>query len=183
MYNKTKSVDILVVDNTILEALAIRSALESFNIKVQIYFIGNVNQLVALLSRGQLLNEIVIICCHGTKGKLLLPELDTEIDKSMTYSKYLTPNDCSEFIRLNNQIIINTGCCLGEEEFSKAFLNNNAQFYIGSTNYPESVDAIYFVISFLYFYFSKNYDADAAFNKTIDKDENLRDFKLYSSKV
>lgn len=173
-------VDIIVLYEA-LEALAMRSVLESFGVEVRCHFIGNVKKLVSLLSGAEPLYEIIIISCHGDEQGMILPELYVELEKEMPYHKVLTASDLAQFLKLQNQIIINTGCCLGNKNFAETFIQKGASAYIGLETYVEGNAALFFVISFLYFRLCNNLSVEDAFAKVSSHDETHL-IKLYQKK-
>lgn len=174
-------VDIIVLYEA-LEALAIRSVLESFGVEVRCHFIGNVKKLVSLFSGAEPLHEIVIISCHGDERGMILPELHEELEKEMPYQKVLTVSDFSQFLKLQNQIVINTGCCLGNKYFAETFLQKGASAYIGLETEVEGNAVLFFVISFLYFRLCNNLSLENAFEKANSLDDETRLIKLYQRK-
>jgi hypothetical protein len=172
-------VDLLVL-NDVLEAVTIRSVLESFGIEVRCHFIGNVKKLVSLLSGEEPLHKIVIISCHGVEEGMILPELSEELEKEMPYHKILRTSNCAEFLNLQNKIIINTGCYLGKGNFAQSFLQKGASSYIGFEGAEEGDTVIFFVISLLYFYICKSLSLQNAFAKANSLETTLA--KLYLGK-
>jgi hypothetical protein len=172
----------LVVLGHALEAIALRSMLESFDLALRTHFVGNVKKLVSLLNGEDNLHEILILSCHGDERGMLLPELSEELEKEMLYHKVLTAKDCSEFLKLQNQIVINTGCCLGNEEFAKSFIQQGAKAYIGAETYVEGNAASFFVISFLYFHLCNNLSLQEAFTKAKSLDSETNLFTLHQRK-
>src|SRR5262249_55631932 len=107
-----RKADLIVLDDT-LEAITLRGVLESFNIEVRCHFVGHVKQLVSLLDGSTPLAPLVILCCHGDEDGMVLPELALQLEKDMPYHTRLTAADCAEFLDLKENLVINTGCCLG----------------------------------------------------------------------
>ena len=64
----------LVVLGHALEAIAIRSMLESFAFEVRSHFVGNAKKLVSLLNGEENLHEILILSCHGDEEGMILPK-------------------------------------------------------------------------------------------------------------
>ena len=174
-----RAVDIIVLPNTSLESIAIRGVLESLSIQTRVHYIGNAAHLISLLQSSDYLHNIVVISCHGNKAGLFLPELAKEIEIKMPYTKQLSANNFIEFLQLNKQIVINTGCCLGSKEFANSFLLNGASAYIGLTNYAEGSSCLLFIINFLYLYLVKNYSINIAYEKTLFLEEETKIFKLW----
>jgi len=162
-----------------LEAIALRSALEAFGVNVRCHFVGHVNALISYLNGDISLSKTVIVSCHGEERGMVLPELSSDLEKTMPYHRFLTGTDCADFLKLNDQIILNTGCCLGTETFARSFIEKGAAAYIGFEGYPEGHAAVYQVISFLYFYLCYHHPLSVAFEKTVSLGDEDGKFKLY----
>lgn len=176
--NLTSPVDLIVVGEA-LEAIALRSALEAFGVNVRCYFMGHVNALISCLNGDLPLSKIVILSCHGDERGMILPELSLDLEKTMPYHRFLTGADWAVFLKLNDQIIINTGCCLETESFACSFIEKGASAYIGFEGYPEGHAAVYKVMSFLYFYLCHQLPLPVAFEKTVSLGDEDGKFKLY----
>lgn len=174
-------IDLIVLGNS-LEAIAMRGMLESFGFEVRSHFIGNAKKLVSLLNTKENLYEILILSCHGNERGMLLPELAEELEKTMPYHKTLTATDCSEFLKLQNQVVINTGCCLGNEKFANSFIQQGAKAYIGPETYVEGNAALFFAISFLYFHLCNHLSLQEAFTKAKALDSETSLFSLHQRK-
>lgn len=175
---QVKAVDIIVLD-TGCEAPAIREALEGFNIQTRMHYIGNVKHLISLLRSHDYLHKTIIISCHGEQGRMVLPELAQELERSMPYKRRLTSSDLLEFLNLKGHTVINTGCGLGHDEFAASFLAKGSKNYIGATDYIEGSAGLMFVIAFCYFYFSEGTTIDVAFDKAYNLDNETKLFKLW----
>jgi hypothetical protein len=179
MFSKPSiKVDILVLHEA-LEAIAIRSVLESFAIEVRCRFIGNVKELVSILGGQEQLHEIVVISCHGDERGIILPELYAELEKEMPSRRILTASNLAEFLKLQDQIVINTGCCLGKNNFAKSFVEGGALAYIGLETEVEGNAVMFFVISFFYFLLCKHLPLNDAFEKAKSTDKETSLVKLH----
>src|SRR5436190_21057154 len=83
MLNNCKVKIDLVVLGHALEAIAIRSMLESFDLEVRTHFVGNAKKLESLLNGEEDLHEILILSCHGTEQGMILPELSEELEQEI----------------------------------------------------------------------------------------------------
>ncbi len=153
MNNKT--IEIINIEDD-LESLAVRSTLEYLGFNVNLHFIAKSSDLVNLLNGSKHLSPNILIMCHGTDHGIILPELTNEIAKDQPYNQILTPDNLSDFLKLNQSIVVNTGCSTGTQAFAQTFLNNGAQVYIAPNDYPEGSSSLLFVINFYYFLSIKN---------------------------
>lgn len=158
--------DIIVIHDA-KEASAIRSILEYFTIQIRMHYIGNVQHLISLFKAQDYLSKTIIISCHGDKEGLLIPELSKEIEEKMPFHKTLSAPNLLEMLNFNDSLVINTGCCLGKEEFAKSFIAKGVRTYIGATDYIEATTMLMFVINFAYFHFVLSLPPQAAFNKAL----------------
>ena len=159
-------VDIIVI-NDAMGSFALRSILESFNIQSRMHYIGNVKHLISLFKAKDYLHKTIIISCHGGTEGLLIPELSEELEEKMPFHKALSASSLYEILNLNNSLVINTGCCLGKEEFAQSFIAKGANTYIGATDYIEATAMLMFVINFAYFHFVLSLSPTEAFNKAL----------------
>lgn len=176
--------DIIVIGDSILEAYALRSILECFNIQTRIHLIGNVKHLVALFREGNYLYNTTIISCHGDKEGVVIPELSQELEENMPFHKNLNPSDFLKILNLSNQLIINTGCSLGTEKFSRSFLDKGASAYIGSTDDIEGTTMLAFIFNFMYFYFVMKLSLKESFHKAQSfLDEEIKKIELWERRM
>ena len=75
-----KQIDIIVINDD-LEALAFRSALEYWGIRVNLHLIGKSQDLVDLFKEE--LSSYLFIFCHGTDKGIVLPELAEEVAREI----------------------------------------------------------------------------------------------------
>lgn len=166
--NKT-SLDLIVIDDD-LEALALRSALEWWNVKVTLYLIGKSQDLVDVFQKEELSNYICI-AAHGDKINnhwgFQLPELGVEVAKRQPYNKVLFASDISKFIKLNDHHILSLACLTGNQEIAAAFLNNGAKSYTAPKDAPFGNSSLYFALNFYYCLFVKEKTVKGAYDKAI----------------
>ena len=177
---KTK-VDLIAIGDA-LEAIALMSVLESFGVEVRCHFVASVKKLISFLNGNEFLHKTVIISCHGDEKGMILPELTPELENTMPYRRVLSASDCTEFLELKDQVIINTGCCLGKDGFAKSFIQGGASAYVGFETYPEGNAVVLFVISFLYFFICQDQTLRTAFKKAKSLDERESFVKLHEKK-
>src|ERR1700682_3829474 len=97
-----KQLDLIIIDND-LEAIAIRSALEWWGVRVNLHLIGKAQDFVDIFQKDKLA-EYICIASHGNEidGKcgFNLPELGGEIAKKQPYKNIITATDLSDFVKL-----------------------------------------------------------------------------------
>ncbi len=158
-----------------LEAIAIRSVLESFNIKVEISFIGRPNQFIQEINDSS--NKYIIICGHGEKNKFLMPILADDI-----YEKdepiHITSEVVNEKISISNKVIISTCCATGTKELANAF-TSKGNLYVAPTDYIDGNAALFFVIKLLYEHMVLNKSIDVSFALAKENDNETKLFNFF----
>lgn len=178
---QVRSVDIIDLI-TGPESYTTRGILEVFGLQTRTHNIGNVSHLIALLENSAYLHAIVVFCCHGDQDGCFIPELAPALEIDMPYYKKLTAKDFATILHLKDQVVINTGCCLGREEFAQSFLSRGAKAYIGTTDYIEGNAILPFITLFFYLYICKNMSLEKAFGMAQDIDMETNMFKLWQNK-
>ena len=171
--------DIISIDDT-HEAIAARSIIEWFGGITRTYFIGKAQDVVKLLGGGEKLSPNILLMCHGVDEGIVLPELAEEIAKTQPYNKYLTAENLKEFLKLDGQLVLNTGCKTGKRDFADAFINAGARYYIGPVDYPEGDASLIYVINFYYYLIAKNLSIIEAHEKAKSIDSETVMFELFS---
>ena len=124
-----KNIHILAIE-TGHEPHALRSVLECWGIDVTVTWVGNANQIVDYLASEPKQN-LIIISGHGNADSLFLPELAPEIVAEYVYQNHISADNFRQFLKLNNQIILNLSCHSGSSLLAQAFLEKGASVYIG----------------------------------------------------
>lgn len=169
----------LIVINDDLEALAVRACLERWGVTVNLYLIGKSSDLVGLFKKPEHLSPHILITCHGTKKGIVLPELAVQVAKKEPYTDTLTSSDLKEFVNLQGQTVVSTGCVTGNQSFAKAFLSRGAGAYIAPEGYPEGNATLLFVVNFYYFIFIKKLSIKQAYQKVARLEPKEFDFELF----
>ncbi|MDP2425260.1 MAG: hypothetical protein U1C51_09195 [Candidatus Izemoplasmatales bacterium] len=166
-----KKVLIIAFDNTGLEYLSLRQVLESFGFSVLIKYIGRPNHFTEVLEgKMEFDPDYIIISCHGEEGKIIMPVLAMSIYTGNEPRTDFSDKEISQYLKIKNKIIINTGCMTGTEDMLLSF-SRNQNVYIAPNNYIEGSSALFFVINFFYiltqnnnviqsFESAKNYDKE-----------------------
>ncbi len=177
-----KRIDIIVIDND-LEALALRSALEWWGVKVNMHFIGKAQDIVDIFKKENLA-PYICFAAHGNeineRWGFQLIELGEEIAKKQPYDKILFPSDISEFVKLQNNHVLSNACVTGNKEMADAFLKNGAESYIGPKSAPFANASLYFALNFYYWLFAKEKSVKEAFEKSMTMiDKEIDEFVLF----
>lgn len=160
---------------------AIRQSLEYFGFLVYTRHIGRPADFLAILAGEDLianLSNYWIFSSHGDEGAFLLPELSPELYLPDEPQEPFSEKHVRKYAKLKNQIVLSTGCTLGQAALGQAFLNCKARAYIGSLNYVEGDAALLFTIR--YFYEIANGAEDVnAFHIARNMNEETRSFERY----
>lgn len=172
-----KILDLIVIDND-LESLALRSALEYWGVKVNLYLIGKPQDFVDLLAGGNL-SKCVFISSHGDDKGFLFQELAEEVAKGQPFNEILDSEKLSSFLRLDNNIVVSNACKTGVDEFGNIFLSKGAKYFIAPEDYPEGDASLIFAVNFYYWLFVKNLNVEEAFEKAKNMDSETSMFQLF----
>jgi hypothetical protein len=145
-----------------LEAVALRAALEWWNIEVSLRHIGAADQLVALLDGTLALSPMVFLMCHGDERGILLPELAPELEAAQPFSGAIGPVELRQFLHLPGCMVVNTGCSTGTRELAAAFLDGGASVYIGPDDYPDADGSLFYCLSLAYGHLVRGYPLEEA---------------------
>lgn len=178
-----KSIGIIVGPEVGNEPEAIRQTAEYFGYQVVIKYLGRPNDFMQLLrGKDRLFNRLKtwVLSVHGEEGKFILPELDPSIYGADEPHSPIGVETLQGQIKLNKQLILNTGCTLGQAPLAKLFLANGAKAYIGATDYVEGNAALLFTTRFLYEW-HKGARTNTAFDRAAAVDQETGLFRLYST--
>lgn len=129
-------IDILNIDD---DATTLRSNLERFGGKVNLYNTSVANGIVQVLGKNDSKAEYIIINAHGAEedGVIRMPKLAPEIAAKQPFANRLTAEDLAKFVNVTNKIIINTACGGGHSKLADVFMEvGKAKAYIGDTLAP-----------------------------------------------
>lgn len=150
MTGPAQQIDI-VCNDTYMEMIAVRSALEYWDAQVTLHLIGPVTDLIHLFDGSTPLSDHVILLTDGGEnGGLALAEMCAELEAQQPYHKELTPSNLSEFASLDGKTVICTGCSLGTQEWADAFLGAGCAAYVGAVDDPEGNAALFYVLHLHY---------------------------------
>lgn len=126
-----------VVDIAIgTEGVALRAALEQFQIQVRRFPVGQARHLLKVLSGDEAAARHVILSCHGDEGGIVLPELAEQFEAMQPVHGVLTAEKLRGRVHLPGRVVIATGCQTGNPELAHAFLDGGCAAYIGPADGP-----------------------------------------------
>jgi len=160
------------------EGVALRSMAEQIGIHVEWYGIGMARDLFEVLNR-QASYDLVVFCCHGKDGRMVMPELEGSLYKDQPFRGDMTPEDVRGLLGLQGQKVFSTGCATGEEKMASAFLDAGCAWYLAPSGYPDGAAALVFAVNFLHLHLNRGFTADDAVNKAQHEREGDHVFTLY----
>jgi hypothetical protein len=128
------AVDILDVEEAGTDGL--RLVLERFGVRVRRFPVGQARHLVAALG-GEASAPYVIVACHGAEGRVILPELDDELERFQPLHGSVGPDELRGIVRLSaGAVVISTGCDTGTDELARAYFEGGAAAYVAPRGAP-----------------------------------------------
>ena len=172
-----------VVDITVgTEAVALRAALEQFDIQVRRFPVGQARHLLTLLSGDEALAQHVILCCHGDDGGIVLPELGEQFEAMQPVHGILTGEALRDRIHLPERVVIATGCQTGNPQLAHAFLTGCCAAYIGPTGGPYG-DSVVVAIVLLFHELMRGRTLAEAMARVRSYDDELATWQLWERDV
>ncbi len=142
------SIQIIDIQGTGNETEAIRQVLEYYGARVSRTLIGRPRHLLQALHNcdpGHL-----ILCCHGSGGKIMMPELAEEIYDASEPKGDIAPDELAKHPLRLPKLILTTGCELATEGWSDLWFQSGAHEYIAPGSEIDGNTMLQFV---LHFYF------------------------------
>ena len=182
----SRSVAIIVGPGVGNEYEAIRQSLEYFGLQVTMSYLGRPNHFLELI--GGKRPDIQhcshwILSLHGEDGRFILPELAEEVYTREEPRSPLSAKDILAHGSFNQQVILNTGCTLGQKAVGEAFLRRGAKAYIGARDYVEGNASLLFIIRFYYEWITHNKTEWQAFQAAKGIDQETALFTFYGNQV
>lgn len=163
-----------------LEAIALRAALEWWNVEVHLRHVGAADQLVALLDGTIALSPLVFLMCHGDERGILLPELAPELEQAQPFSGAVGPDELRHVLQLPGCVVVNTGCATGTQELAAAFLDGGASVYMGPAGYPDAPASLFFCLAFAYGHLVRGYALAGAHRRATEHDGETAQFQYFA---
>jgi hypothetical protein len=152
-------------------AMAVRSTLELFRLRVHLYFCVQKQNVLDFLAGNIPDAEYVVLCCGGfgldaregadvgRMGIEFARLVDFVDGRWQEVTVRLTPADIRALVKLPGRTVISMGCMSGREPIAKAFLDSGCKAYIAPiTAVDQDADAL-FVIGFFYHLLFEERDA------------------------
>jgi hypothetical protein len=156
---------------------AIRSVLEQFRLRVNLFPIGQARHLVTALSEGHGA-KFVVLDCHGVDGAVVLPELSPELEREQPFHGVLTADDLRGFARFDGATVISTGCGTGVPRLADAVLACGASGYVAPIGYPEG-HAAFFALTYLFYELVEGRSVAAAVERLAGHDTELAMWRYF----
>lgn len=174
-------VDIIDIDNT-SQATALRSMLEFWQIKVNLYRIGKIADLEALFQGYNLKAPTQIWMCDGDNEGVLLPRIGPSTVTAESNQR-ISSKQMAQFLDLDAQLVLNTGSRTGAKNFGKVFLDSGAKAYIAPDNYPEYNLSLYFLVNFCFEYLVLGHELKESYLKVLEFQDMASMYRLYIKQV
>jgi hypothetical protein len=145
----------IVCDHLMIEeARAIRAALESFRLRVDMHRLVQRVQAADFFGRRTKDYEYLVLCGHGTEERIRLEVIEPkkanpELGDMVGY--LLKPATIPDQLIGFQGTLVSTACASGQEQFGAAFLKAGCRAYHGPTDYADMTSATMYVIAFFYF--------------------------------
>lgn len=164
------SVSIAALNNSDLEANAIRALLEALGCVVTIHWIGTPEDFLKVLSQGQTAPPYLLIAGHGDEENgFYFGEYAPFIDTSMLREQHLPAEAIAPVVNLPGCAVISSACWSGIEALGRAFTNGgNIKAYIGCRSAPRGEDMIVFLVNFFHNIMRKKLSDHEAWQKAVN---------------
>lgn len=169
-------VDLLAIDDS--SARLVRDSLEEFGIRVHYFSIGQSRHVLAALGGDRPVAPYVIVSCHGSAGRILLPELGGPIAGAQPFLDELGPEHVREYLRIPGSTVICTGCDTGDRALAEAFLAAGAGAYFAPTDSPDG-HAAFLAVLLLFYELTAGHDLGHAAARVRGYDEEMSMWKLW----
>jgi hypothetical protein len=145
----------IVGDHTLIEeARAIRAALESFRLRVELHRLVQRWQADDFFGRRARDYDYLVLCAHGTEERIKLEVIEPKKENpglGDMVGYLLKPATIPDQLTGFRGTLVPTACASGLEPFGAAFLKAGCRAYLGPTDYADLASATLYVIGFFYF--------------------------------
>ncbi len=157
---------------------ALRQALETFGLRVNRFPVGQARHLVQALAGSQRA-PFVILACHGDTGRIMLPELDPELERHQPFHHGVTPDALRTFAHFDGATVIATGCDTGHPDLVDAVLSAGASAYVAPDGAPFAY-ASFFAPVFLFYELAEQRTLPEAIQRLAAHDHELGMWRLHT---
>lgn len=168
--------DLLAIDDS--SARLVRDALEEFGIRVDYFPIGQSRHVLAALGGDRPIAPYVIVSCHGSDGRILLPELGGPVAEAQPFLDALGPEHVREYLRIPGSTVVCTGCDTGTGALAEAFLEAGAGAYFAPTDSPDGHTA-FLAVLLLFYELTAGHDLRHAVDRVRTYDNEMSMWKLW----
>jgi hypothetical protein len=145
----------VVCDHTVIEeARAIRAALESFRLRVELHRLVQRWQAEDFFAHRAKDYEHLVLYGHGNEQRIKLQVIETKKENRELgdWVEYLLkPATIPDQLLGFRGALVSTACCSGQEAFGAAFLKAGCEAYLGPTDYVDQSSSTLYVIALFYF--------------------------------
>lgn len=124
-------------ENSTLETIALRGALEYFGYVPNVHWLGSIDQFKEIVSGKVELADVVVFSAHGCEEGFYGTDNAVIALKDMK-------------IQLKDKIVLSLGCVTGSQPFATEFVKGGVAFYIAPPSYPEGNSSLIFALAFLW---------------------------------
>ncbi|WP_459547448.1 hypothetical protein [Nocardia sp. X0981] len=168
--------DLLAIDDP--SARLVRDSLEEFGIRVGYFPIGQSRHVLAALGGDRPIAPYVIVSCHGSDGRILLPELGGPVAEVQPFLDELEPEHVREYLRIPGSTVICTGCETGDEALAESFLEAGAGAHFAPTGSPDG-HAAFVAVLLLCYELTAGHDLGHAVDRVRTYDKEMSMWKLW----
>ncbi len=164
------------------EAHALREVAERFFATVDFVGIGETRDLIETLNAGQDV-ALVVLCCHGKDGAILMPELAEPLASQQPFQGPLTPDHIRTHVTLHGRRILCTGCSTGVAQMGAAFLDAGCEWFVAPDGYPDGAETFMFTTHFLYLLLHRGMNVGDAVEMARRAENDRGLFRLYGGRA
>ena len=148
-----------------MEALLIRTILESLGAIVMLHLPGTPEDFLAILGQKETAPNYIIISGHGDGRGFVFGDCDPRIDTTMLVEGSLPADAIASRVHLPGTVVVSTACETGAEAFGVAFTSGKVANYIAPSGSPEGAVVPLFVHCLFYQLLQRRAPIDVALKR------------------